>query len=220
MQSTPPRQLVKGLLSPVERYSEVLFGVLMALTITGALRVGGAGAQDSRSAFFSALGCNVAWGIVDAVMYGLNALFERGRRILLFHHVRRGSPAAGRRVVAEAMPDGLGEALNEAEIEALRHRIAGWRGIPAQPRILWEDVLAAAGVFLLVVVSTFPVALPFLLVSDVKVAMRISRGLSLALLFLCGYGVGRYSGLRSVRLGLGMLAIGVVLVVLLEALGG
>ena len=35
MRLMPPAPLVKGVLSPVERYSEVLFGVLMALTMTG-----------------------------------------------------------------------------------------------------------------------------------------------------------------------------------------
>jgi VIT1/CCC1 family predicted Fe2+/Mn2+ transporter len=82
------------------------------------------------------------------------------------------------------------------------------------------DLLGGIAVFLLVVASTFPVSLPFLLVGDPARAMAISRGLSLLLLFLSGYAVGRYAGLRPVWVGLSMLTIGVVLVGLVTALGG
>jgi hypothetical protein len=45
-------------------------------------------------------------------------------------------------------------------------------------------------------------------------------GLSLALLFVGGYAVGRYSGVRPVWMGLAMLGIGAVLVAAVTALGG
>lgn len=58
------------------------------------------------------------------------------------------------------------------------------------------------------------------LVRDLSLRMRISRGLSLVLLFLSGYGVERYCRLRAVPVGLAMLGIGTILVAILEALGG
>jgi VIT1/CCC1 family predicted Fe2+/Mn2+ transporter len=64
------------------------------------------------------------------------------------------------------------------------------------------------------------VALPFLLIHDVSLAKTVSRGLSLALLFVGGYAVGRYSGVRPVWMGLAMLGIGAVLVAAVTALGG
>ena len=50
------------LLNPIERSSEVLFGLIMGLTFTGSLRVTGAEHDDVHSMLVAALGCNLAWG--------------------------------------------------------------------------------------------------------------------------------------------------------------
>src|SRR5207344_2665605 len=54
-------------LSPVDRVSEMLFGLFMALTFVGAVSVADAGRENLREMFGAALGCNLAWGLVDAV---------------------------------------------------------------------------------------------------------------------------------------------------------
>lgn len=58
------------------------------------------------------------------------------------------------------------------------------------------------------------------LVRDLSLRMRISRELSLVLLFLSGNRVERYCRLRPVPVGLAMLGIGTILIAILEALGG
>ena len=70
---------MKAVLDPVERVSEVIFGVLMAMTFIGALNVATAGRDDVRTAMIAALGCNIAWGLADAVMYIVGTLTERTR---------------------------------------------------------------------------------------------------------------------------------------------
>ena len=47
-------------LDPVHRVSEVIFGLLMALSFTGALSVATAGREEIRTVMFTALGCNLA----------------------------------------------------------------------------------------------------------------------------------------------------------------
>ena len=74
--------------------------------------------------------------------------------------------------------------------------------------------------FLLVFLSTFPVALPFLLIPDAHRAVRVSNAVGVVLLFFSGYALGRYSGLRAVAVGLAMAGIGVLLVAMTIALGG
>jgi hypothetical protein len=59
----------RRVLDPIERASEAIFGVLMAVSIMGALSVTSAGPQDARATLLMALGCNVAWGFTDAMMY-------------------------------------------------------------------------------------------------------------------------------------------------------
>ena len=69
----------KRVLDPIDRVSEVLFGLIMVLTFTGSLSVADAGRDDVRTMLIGALGCNVAWGIIDAMLYLMGCLAERGR---------------------------------------------------------------------------------------------------------------------------------------------
>lgn len=214
-----PQQAIRGVLSPAERASEVLFGLIMALTLTGALSVTEATERETRAMFVSTLGCNVAWGLVDAVMYVMNGVLDRTRRFRLARALQEGSDIPA--VLSEILPAPVVEGLTASEIERIRTKIASAQLDLQEPaRIRGEDLLGAVGVFLLVVASTFPVALPYLLTHDLALAKMISRALALALLFLTGYAVGRYSGLRPARVGLAMLATGAVLVAAVTALGG
>jgi len=218
MDAHPTHPVVRGILSPYDRASEVLFGVIMALTLTGALNVAQATERETRTLFAATLSCNVAWGLVDAVMYVLNAVLGRARRFLLAGELREGADPI--RVLSGDLPGPLLEALGPADLERLQKKVLADPALPPPPRLHGEDLLGALGVFLLVVASTFPVALPFLLLEEVGVAMKVSRGLALALLFVSGYGIGRYSGLSPVKVGLAMLGIGAVLVAVVTALGG
>ena len=47
-------------LSSVDRVSELLFGLFMALTFVGAVSVADPGQEQIRSMFAAALGCNLA----------------------------------------------------------------------------------------------------------------------------------------------------------------
>src|SRR5215211_3422337 len=75
-------------LSPVDRVSGVIFGLIMALTFTGSLSVASADRAEVRSMLIGALGCNIAWGLVDAVMFLLGILAERGRNLALLKEAR------------------------------------------------------------------------------------------------------------------------------------
>ncbi|HYX66533.1 MAG TPA: hypothetical protein VE935_20125 [Burkholderiales bacterium] len=158
-------------LDPIERVSEVIFGVLMAMSFIGALSVASGGREEVRTAMIAALGCNIAWGLVDAVMYLVATLTERTR-------------------------------------ERITPRIA--------PRDLW----GAFGVFLLVAASTFPLVVPFLVFGSLAPALLGSRLVALALLFLGGWLLARYSGGNRWLAGFGLAAVGAVLLAAIMALGG
>ena len=78
----------KHLLDPVERASEVLFGLIMVLTCTGSLSVAGAGRAEVRTMLLGALGCNLAWGIIDAVFYLMGCLAESAGKLKVYNTVR------------------------------------------------------------------------------------------------------------------------------------
>lgn len=84
-----------------------------------------------------------------------------------------------------------------------------------------DDLRGTSGIFLLVFLSTFPVALPFLLIGNVSTALRTSNAIAVILLFVVGTGLGRYMGWHSPWVvGLGVGLFGAILVAIAIALGG
>jgi hypothetical protein len=211
----------EDVLDPTDRFSEVVFGVVMAMTITGTVRVAGAGEQDIRHLLYAAAGCNLAWGIVDAVMYVITSLADRGWTYRLVGAIRGARDVdAGRRIVAENLPGGLADVLPTSVLEGVRTAIADGARHAPRPRVTRGDLAGALGVFSLVVLATLPVTLPFVFLSDVALALHLSQGIGLTLLFLSGSALGHYAGFGAWRSGFVMLAIGVALVSLVIALGG
>ena len=210
----------RRLLEPDERLSEILFGLIMVISITGTISVATGGREEVGTLLRGAVGCNLAWGITDAVMYLLSTLVVRGRGIAAWRAVRGAAhPRDAHAVIAGVLPPNLAAALSEAELEPIRRRLAAAPGL-ARPRLGKEEVLAAAGVCGLVFLSTFPVVIPFLLVADATRALRISQAIAIVLLFLLGWETARHMGSRPWVLGLAMVALGAGLVAIVVALGG
>ena len=207
-------------LEPIDRISEVLFGLIMVLTFTGSLSVVDAGRDDVRTMLFGALGCNLAWGLIDGLFFVMGCMAERGTRLATFRALQDAPTSAdGQRMIGEALPQRVTALLQPAELETLRQRLLA-QPAPESPRFHPSDYRGALGVFLLVFLSTFPVALPFLLVSEVGPAMRISNAVAIVLLFIAGAAFGRVSQLQPIAVGLTMVVLGVVLVGVTIALGG
>ena len=199
----------------------MLFGLFMALTFVGAISVADSGDAQIRSMFIAALGCNLAWGLVDAVMYLVRTVTERGRQLTLFGSVRSAADAdTGRRLIASSLSRVAAGLLSAEEIEAIRARIVALTSVPARPKLNRDDVLAALAIFLIVVAATFPVVLPFAMIDEVAAAKNVSRAVALAMLFAGGLALGRYAGYGSWKVGLMMAGLGAVLVVAINALGG
>jgi VIT1/CCC1 family predicted Fe2+/Mn2+ transporter len=207
-------------LDTVERVSEMCFGLFMALTFVGAVSAATAGQDPGRTMLAAALGCNLAWGLVDAVMYLVRNLTERGRRLTLALAVQAAPDAATAiRALRDALPSSMRALMGDGELDVIRARLAT-ADLPARPRLGSDDYMGALGIFLIVVLSTFPVALPFLILSDMPVALVISRALTLAMLFGGGMALGRHAGYGSWKAGFGMVSIGVALTLAIIAMGG
>src|ERR1700749_3160937 len=141
----------KRVLEPIDRVSEVLFGLIMVLTFTGSLSVAEAGRDDVRTMLIGALGCNLAWGIIDGVLYLMGCLAEKGRGLITFHAVRKvADPKEAQRLIADALPSVVASILQPAELETMRQRLQQLPEPPEQARLHRDDWLGAVGVFLLV----------------------------------------------------------------------
>lgn len=211
----------KRVLEPGERIAEVLFGLIMVLTFTGSLSVAEAGHADVRAMLIGALGCNVAWGIIDGVLYLMGCLGERSRDLAVYQGVRGVSDRGrARRLIAGSLPAVIASVLEPTDLERMRTRLQKLPQPPARPRLSAADMRGAIGVFLLVVLSTFPVAVPFIVMQNAASAVRVSNAIAVAMLFGAGFAYGRSVGWHPAGVGVAMVALGSALVLLTMSLGG
>jgi len=219
MSTSQPR--ITEVLSQVERFSEILFGLIMTLSITGTVSVVSGGREEVGAILLSVLGCNVAWGIIDAVLYLLGTVSERGREYALYTAVLQAHDSEeARPVLTEALPPLIARVLLPEDFDAIRQRLTG---LPEKPRrhvISRRDLIGAAGVFLLVVLSCVPLIIPFVFIFDPLPALRVSNAIAILMLFVGGYFYAKHSGLPKVSTALVMVALGVVMVGITVALGG
>jgi hypothetical protein len=221
MSSTSDEQSSKRVLEPIERISEVLFGLIMVLTFTGSLSVAEAGRSEVRAMLIGAVGCNLAWGLIDGIMYLMACLSDRAQRIRILLAVRRAAnPEEAHRVIAGVLPPAVVPTLQPAEFENMRLHLNQLPEPATRPRFRQEDWKGALGVFLLVFLSTLPVVLPFVFVQESMRALRFSNGIAIVMLFLTGYGFGRCANYRPWVMGVSMVVLGSVLVGITIALGG
>jgi len=210
-----------SVLDVVDRVSEMCFGLYMALTFVGAVSSATAGPNAAQTMLRAAIGCNLAWGLVDAIMFLVRTIAGRGMRLKLATAVKHApDKAAGIDAVRDALPSTLNTLAADADLEPIRSRLASDAVLPDRPGLHLGDFLGALRIFCIVVLSTFPVALPFVLLDDVAVALLVSRVLTLAMLFGGGMALGHYGGFSAWRTGFAMTALGVALTIAIIALGG
>jgi VIT1/CCC1 family predicted Fe2+/Mn2+ transporter len=219
--STGQLESSKRVLEPIDRVSEVLFGLIMVLTFTGSLSIAEAGREDIRAMLIGALGCNLAWGIIDAVLYLMGSLAEKGRNLIAFQALRKAvDQQQSQRIIAQALPPLFASILEPSELDTICRRLRQLPEPADRARLGRNDWLGAVGVFLLVFMSTLPVVIPFMVLRDGSVALRASNAVAIILLFLSGYAYARITGRRPWMVGAFMVLLGVLLVSLAMALGG
>jgi hypothetical protein len=209
---------------PGERLGEILFGLIMVLSFTLGAGLELAGDREAtRELLIAALGCNVAWGVIDAALCLMSRLSERGR----VHRLVKSIQTATSREQALSMvarelegriPAIVGPQLRAALDEEVLERLRETK--VERTRIGMDDVRAGFAVFLLVFLTALPAVVPFLVLRNAQIALRASNVVLIGLLFISGWRWAGYTGASRWRTGLFMLLLGVVLVVVAIALGG
>jgi VIT1/CCC1 family predicted Fe2+/Mn2+ transporter len=211
-------------LSPGDSLSEILFGLIMTLTFTlGAGILVRENPDAARELLIATVGCNVAWGIIDGLMYLAGERFERGRRARIADVIRgEASEEAAARILATELDEFLGRVTEESDRAFLYRKIA--RSIrssePAQARFTREDVYGAVASFWLVFFSSIPAALPYVFLDEAWVALRLSNAILIGLLFGIGYRWARHTNLPPKRVGFALMVGGLAMVLVAIALGG
>jgi hypothetical protein len=136
--------LPERVLEPIDRISEVLFGLIMVLTATGAVSVINAGQAEVKTMVAGALGCNLAWGIIDAGLYLLGCVEESGRNLMTVRTVRQATdPAAAQRAIARVLPETIAAALSADDLDLIARKVSQRAEPPRRPGLATEDWLGA-----------------------------------------------------------------------------
>jgi VIT1/CCC1 family predicted Fe2+/Mn2+ transporter len=208
-------------LNPLERVSEIACGLIMVLSFTGALSVAHAGEADLRRMLMAAILCNLTWGIINAVFYLIGCLAEYSRGVMLLLGVQQYTDAERvQQVIGGVLPSKIAAALLPEHYEHIHAHLKRLPPPASRLRLSGRNLRGAIGVFLLVFLSTFPVVVPFMFIRNARLALHISNVVAIALLFGCGHLLARYTGLRRIRTGFAMVAIGTALVAVMIGLGG
>ena len=219
--SDEPIRSSKRVLEPNERIAEVLFGLIMVLTCTGSLSVAQASRAEVRTLLIGALGCSLAWGIIDGLLYLMGCLSEQGRSIRALRALRKATaPPQANRIIADALPPIVAATLGPAEYEPIRQKLAQMPELASRPRLGKDQWFGALAVCLWVILATLPVAIPFIFMADVARAVRVSNGIAVVMLFATGYAFGRITEYHPWLTGLAMVVLGGILVSMTMALGG
>ena len=211
-------------LEPAERLDGALFGLIMVLIITlGAGALVTKGEDEMEDMLKSVIGCNVAWGVIQGWLYVIGSVFERGRRARLFDTVRRADDVEPALVtVRDELDPNLEPFTSEEGRAALASDLVRTvRGTEIENTWPTRDELwGAVAIFLLVSATTIPAVVPFLLIDNVRLALRVSNGLLLALLFLTGFRWAAMTNINRWRFGFAVMFGGMVMVAIGEVLGG
>jgi hypothetical protein len=210
-------------LDPGERLGEALFGLIMVLTFTLGAGIELGDREENRELLIAALGCNTAWGIIDAVLYLIGRLSERGRLHRLVKAIQASpSSESAQALVAgeldERLPAVIAPQMRAALDAHVLERVRELK--PARNRLTGDDLIAAIAVFWLVFLTALPAAVPFLLIQDPQLGMRASNAVLIGLLFYVGWRWAGYTGAGRWRTALFMALLGVGLVLIAIPLGG
>ncbi|MEP7127516.1 MAG: hypothetical protein ABI729_01555 [Chitinophagales bacterium] len=210
-----------GKLDIVERINEIIFGLIIVLTFTCTFNIATGGRHDVSTVLWAALGCNVAWGIIDSCIYIFSVMMYRGMSLDVIHLIRNApNEDVANEAIRDALPTIMTTLLKEEHYTYFRNEIKKLPEPPKKAFVVWLDILGALKVFLLVFISTFPVAIPFIFMSDTFLATRVSNGIALALLFANGYFFGIKTHYNPLKTAFVLMLIGAALVLITIALGG
>src|SRR5262245_61639048 len=158
--------LMHRYLDPSETLGEIIFGLIMTLTFTlgAGIIIEDEGRAGARELLIAVIGCNIAWGIIDGAQYVVGALFHRGRLRRLGQAIRQAPPAAAVTLVASELDELLEDVTSDSDRAALYARIADnvRSRDAARNTVTRDDLMGGFTSFWLVVISSVPAAIPFL----------------------------------------------------------
>ncbi len=214
-------------LDPVDRLPEVVLGLILVLGVTGTLRI-----SISQNGFsvvnllLAVIGVNIAWGIVDGVMYVIGSYFTRNRYATISKVLNEDRDnAKAKEAIVDDLDNTIIHTMNSSDRERIVAIVAD-----AVPSIhdrkaffkdFGDDLIGGLWIFITVFLTLFPVIIPFIVFpSEPILALNISNLIALVMMFVIGVEWGSYAGIRRLGPGIGFLVIGTAIMLTTLYLGG
>jgi VIT family protein len=218
------KSIIHRHLDPGDTLGEVLFGLIMVLTFTVGERLLPSESLDTHALVVGAVGCNIAWGIIDAALFLLGTLYYRSRRARYFRTLKgAGSEAEALAAVSEEFGLEDEPLAVQAEDQARLHQaisVLAAHSRVVRARLTGGDLAAALVIFFLVSATAIPGVVPFLLLGNSYLALRVSNAVLLLLLFGVGHWWGHYTDAKPWKVGSAVALLGLSMVLVAVALGG
>jgi hypothetical protein len=213
-------------LDPSESLLEILFGLIMAFTITAGARLLSAPHELVVGELaIAVLGCNLAWGIIDGGFYLLGTIFNRNRRISFVRRLQgAANEAEAMKLVREEFEFELEDEQaispdDQADLYAhLLNRFR--RAKTARAHLHRRDYVAALLIVMLVTATAIPGLIFLAVVRDPMHALRMANIAQIGLLFAVGYGWASFTAAAPWLAGVIITILGLLLTVIAVALGG
>lgn len=219
-------------IDPIDSLTEIFFSVMIVLIFTLAyniiasttLALPNASEDSTLKILIGALGAVIAWGIIDGVIYAVLSLFEREEMNRFLSDALAAESEQERiEIVEQELDELLAQIVREDQkvevIHAISQRLKAPQGKPAQ--ITKDDLLAGVSHLIIAVITVIPSLLPLLIFShNSLLAIRISTGVSILILFITGMRWGKYTGVSPFRTGFIIALVAILLSFLAILLGG
>jgi VIT1/CCC1 family predicted Fe2+/Mn2+ transporter len=217
-----------SLIDYIGRYwagAEIIYGVIIAMTFTSVLRQ----SPEVLSIVMhrialTALGCCIAWGIVDGVFYS----WERGYLLSQENRIRELSKSEGQKksaipLIAEQLDDTILRTIpGDQRLNLYRHLVGYLSRVDVREKMTLRDSLAIVGGTLLRSAGAgLVVVTPFFLMDDARAALWVSNLLGILILFAVGYiRATDRRPLPRLIYGFGTSLLGIIIVGITVILGG
>ncbi len=214
------------MLIPISLLSEVIYSVLILLTFTQAYRLithaetstQFTSREYANELLLAALGAILAWGIIDGIMHVLLSVLERSERHRLLRTIQSAeTDQAAVDIIAEEFDYMLEPIAGVASRQSLYTNVLEQlrTSRPRQIGFKQSDWIEALSLVLVAILSVLPSLAPFVFLGDdFLLAIRISNTISFTILFIAGYGWGKYTGASPWKTGLILALVGALMVLI------
>jgi surface antigen len=217
----PYREFLERFTSPAERYAEAFYGIIMVTGCTGMVSLGvpkeEAGVQIM---LWTALLVNILWGLIDGVTVIYGTMVDEVGSDVAVNRLRAGDNSARDEVLGNLDGSLVGK-LSDDDKDKVADAIASSKEYtPFVNKVHWQEIKRILAIFSIDFVTVFPVAIPFILFTDVTTAVRWSFVIATIMMAVLGYQWAKYARMKRARVAFIFSSFTIFLLVLSFILGG